>query len=314
MFSFNPAQQREKVKFVLDDGYQCHAVYRPCVLGALTAVRCACESSITTDKGHRSSTGKTTVEFWLQQHVYEGAEIVPEDVSFPSPAEEVIDPSTPLSPEGGPYDPSSVVSSLNEMTMASPMTPVSKRVRFDSSENATLAFNIEQEVCVDAAANSASSSQSAGLLQTSLAALSDEYVALQSDMIWEKLQPRLEDLFKGLRGGDMPSTLRQVFDIQRRSTSEDVADALMPESKDMLVTILKNRIDFDGMVGAMTEVPEVRELLAPRYAAPLETEIDKMVSFASASLSKPTDANSGSQLAPVSSRGMVQSKKKGRKK
>ena len=97
VFSFNPAQQREKVKFVLDDGYQCHAVYRPCVLGALTAVRCACESSITTDKGHRSSTGKTTVEFWLQQHVNEGAAIVPEDdVSIPSPAEEVIDPSTPL--------------------------------------------------------------------------------------------------------------------------------------------------------------------------------------------------------------------------
>ena len=302
------------MNFVLDDGYQCHAVYRPCVLGALTAVRCACESSITTDKGHRSSTGKTTVEFWLQQHVNEGAATVPEDdVSIPSPAEEVIDPSTPLDPEGGPYDPSSVVSSLDEMTMASPMTLVSKRVRIDSSENATLTFNIEQEVCVDAAANSASSSQSAGLLQTSLAALSDEYVALQSDMIWEKLQPRLEELFKGLRG-DMPSTLRQVFEIQRSSTSEDVADALMPESKEMLITILKNRIDFDGMVGAMTEVSEVRALLAPHCAALLDTEIDKMVSFSSASLSKPTDANSGSQLAPVSSRGMVQSKRKGRKK
>ena len=78
--------------------------------------------------------------------------------------------------------------------------------------------------------------------------------------------------------------------------------------------MLKNRIDFDGMVGAMTEASKVRALLAPRYAALLDTETDKTVSFSSASLSKPTDANSGSQLAPVSSRGMVQSKRKGRKK
>ena len=131
-----------------------------------------------------------------------------------------------------------------------------------------------------------------------------------SDVVWERLQPRLEELFNSLRAS-MPSTLRQVFEIQRSSTSEDVADALMPESKDMLITILKNRIDFDGMVGAMTEVSEVRALLAPRYAALLDTEIVKMVFFSSASLSKPTYANSGSQLAPVSSRGMVQSKRKG---
>ena len=51
-----------------------------------------------------------------------------DDVNVPSPAEEVIDPSTPLDPEGGPYDPSSVVSSLDELIMASPKTPVSKRV------------------------------------------------------------------------------------------------------------------------------------------------------------------------------------------
>ena len=112
----------------------------------------------------------------------------------------------------------------------------------------------------------------------------------------------------------MPSTLRQVLEIQRSSTSEDVADAFMPESKEMLITILKKRIDFASMVGAMTEVSGVRPLLAPRYAALLDTEIDKMVSFSRASLSKPTDANSGSQLAPASSRGMVQAKRKGRKK
>ena len=49
-----------------------------------------------------------------------------------------------------------------------------------------LTFDIEQEVGVDAAASSASSSHSARFLQTSLAALSDEYVALQSVMIWKK--------------------------------------------------------------------------------------------------------------------------------
>ena len=134
-------------------------------------------------------------------------------------------------------------------------------------------------------------------------------------MIWEKLQPRLEELFKGLRG-DMPSTLRQVFEIQRSSTSENknLGDVLMPESKFMLITTLRNRIDFDGMVCAMTDASEVKALLAPRYAALLDTEIDKMVAFSSVSLTTKPDANPHSQLAPVSSRGMAQSKRKGRKK
>jgi len=231
--------------------------------------------------------GKTTVEFWLQQHVYEGAAIVPEDdVNVSTPAEEAIDPSAPLSPEGGPHDPSSVASSLMEMTMASPITPASKRVRFDSNDD---------------------------YVPASLAALDDEYVALQSDIIWERLQPRLEESFIGLRG-DMPSTLRQVFEIQRHSTTEDIADVLMPESKLMLLTKLKTCIDFDGMVGVLTDVPEVKALLSPRYADLLDTEIDKMVAFSSASPTKPADANPVSQLAPVSSRGMAQSRRKGRKK
>ena len=66
-FSYNQSLQREKVKFVVEDSYQSHQVYRPCLLAALSAVRFAFESSITTDKGHRSSLGRTTVEFWLQQ-------------------------------------------------------------------------------------------------------------------------------------------------------------------------------------------------------------------------------------------------------
>ena len=42
-------------------------VYRPCLLGALSAASAAFDSSITIDKGHRASSGKTTVEFWIKQ-------------------------------------------------------------------------------------------------------------------------------------------------------------------------------------------------------------------------------------------------------
>ena len=66
-FSYNPLVQREKVKFVLEDSSQDIQAYRPCLLAALSAVKFASESSITSDKGHRSSNGKTIVEFWLQQ-------------------------------------------------------------------------------------------------------------------------------------------------------------------------------------------------------------------------------------------------------
>ena len=82
----------------------------------------------------------------------------------------------------------------------------------------------------------------------------------------------------------------------------------------MLLTKLKTCIDFDGMVGVLTDAPEVKTLLAPRYDDLLDTEIDKMVAFSSAAPTKPADANPVSQLAPVSSRGMAQSRRKGRKK
>ena len=66
-FSYNQETRREKVTFVLESNYHHQAGHRPCILGELDAVRCACDSSITTDKGHSASNGKTTVEFWLKQ-------------------------------------------------------------------------------------------------------------------------------------------------------------------------------------------------------------------------------------------------------
>ena len=53
-FSFNTSTRREKVKFTLSKSYDNSGVYRPCVLAALSAVQCAFERSIVTDKGHTS--------------------------------------------------------------------------------------------------------------------------------------------------------------------------------------------------------------------------------------------------------------------
>ena len=66
-FSYNAATKKEKIKFVLFDGYCLVGVYRPCLLGAMSAATLAIDCSITTDKGHRSSGGSTTVEFWIKQ-------------------------------------------------------------------------------------------------------------------------------------------------------------------------------------------------------------------------------------------------------
>ena len=66
-FSYNAVTKREKVKFILDDAYNMHGVYRPCLQGALLSAQHAFHSSITTDKGHTSSKGCTIVEFWCQQ-------------------------------------------------------------------------------------------------------------------------------------------------------------------------------------------------------------------------------------------------------
>jgi hypothetical protein len=42
-------------------------VYRPCLMGALLSAQSALGSSISTDKGHKSSNGQTVIEFWFQQ-------------------------------------------------------------------------------------------------------------------------------------------------------------------------------------------------------------------------------------------------------
>ena len=66
-FSFNALTRREKVKFTLDSSFDVSGSPRPCVMGALLAVQHACLSSVSTDKGHSSSDGRTVVEFWVQQ-------------------------------------------------------------------------------------------------------------------------------------------------------------------------------------------------------------------------------------------------------
>ena len=89
-FSFNPSKQREKIKFVVGSHYESAGVYRPCLLAALSAASFAFESSITTDKGHRSSQGVTVVEFWVQQ--------VPQCTKFVKFNDEVCE-MEPASPE-----------------------------------------------------------------------------------------------------------------------------------------------------------------------------------------------------------------------
>ena len=67
-FSYNDQQGSEKVKFTLTDEYSNNGVYRPCVMAALSAIQSSFESSIVTDKGHRSkSTRQTVVEFWAKE-------------------------------------------------------------------------------------------------------------------------------------------------------------------------------------------------------------------------------------------------------
>ena len=67
-FSYNPSTLREKVKFIIEDSFSFQGVFRPSLLGAISAVSQAAEYSIVTDKGHRSSSKcATTIEFWLKQ-------------------------------------------------------------------------------------------------------------------------------------------------------------------------------------------------------------------------------------------------------
>ena len=62
------SNQREKIKFVLNDAYSLAGSYRPMLLAALSGVDLALQSSIVTDKGHKSkSLQRTVIEFWAQQ-------------------------------------------------------------------------------------------------------------------------------------------------------------------------------------------------------------------------------------------------------
>ena len=72
-FSYNAFTRREKVKFTLERSYGVAGMSRPCVMGALLAVQTACITSVSTDKGHTSSDGRTVVEFWVQQ-VFDASE------------------------------------------------------------------------------------------------------------------------------------------------------------------------------------------------------------------------------------------------
>ena len=66
-FSFNASTGVEKIKFTLDSAFTSRGVFRPVLFGALLAAQHALDTSITTDKGHKSSAGCTVVEFWCKQ-------------------------------------------------------------------------------------------------------------------------------------------------------------------------------------------------------------------------------------------------------
>ena len=99
-FSYNQATKREKIKFVLEDTYQFTGVFRPCLLGAVSAASFAFDGSITTDKGHRSHDGRTIIEFWVQQVASpiagHGDCLLP-----PPPASPDVDPSRNKGPAEG---------------------------------------------------------------------------------------------------------------------------------------------------------------------------------------------------------------------
>lgn len=65
-FSHNVANLKEKVNFVLSDGYAFASTYRPALLSAIAGVQVAMQPSTVTNKGHRShSSSSTTIEFWI---------------------------------------------------------------------------------------------------------------------------------------------------------------------------------------------------------------------------------------------------------
>ena len=88
-FSFNASTGVEKIKFTLDSAFTSRGVFRPLLFGALLAAQHALDTSITTDKGHKSSAGCTVVEFWCKQppleSVYAATEIVMDEIMEVTP-------------------------------------------------------------------------------------------------------------------------------------------------------------------------------------------------------------------------------------
>ena len=67
-FSYNSRERKEKIKFVL--GKHCYGIFpvvRPCLTYALRSLAFALQDYIVTDKGHRSSSGLSIIEFWIAQ-------------------------------------------------------------------------------------------------------------------------------------------------------------------------------------------------------------------------------------------------------
>ena len=85
-FSYNTSNHREKIKFILTDAYASTGVYRPCVMSALMSLQAAIVAGISTDRGHKSSDGRTIVEFWIQQPTSHFDDSIPGFPSVPDPA------------------------------------------------------------------------------------------------------------------------------------------------------------------------------------------------------------------------------------
>ena len=67
---------------MITDKYASKATYRPALLAAIYSIEAAFESSIVTDKGHRSkSRDQSIIEFWIEQQPASHAETkhLPED-------------------------------------------------------------------------------------------------------------------------------------------------------------------------------------------------------------------------------------------
>ena len=124
-FSFNESNQREKIKFVLNDAYSLAGSYRPMLLAALSGVDLALQSSIVIDKGHKSkSLQRTVIEFWAQQTCHQhgvDAQSVLTDLTGDKPSTPNLNPSAAAFYNQMQYQPGR--SWLDITTFGPPTTP-----------------------------------------------------------------------------------------------------------------------------------------------------------------------------------------------